>query len=361
MAQDYVRYSADVETIPAGENETIEQILASLHRLHERNHEEHGKAIRVSHAKSHGVAIGELIVLDNLPGALAQGIFVPGAQYPVIARLANVPGEIDSDAVATQRGFAFKLLDVPGAKLPGHEGQTTQDFILDTGNRFPAADASAFLMTHRMLEHAPQIPDALKSAVSAASRVANAALHAIGTDSANLDFFGHSRVHPLAEAYFTQAPIRYGAYVAKLAVVPVSPAQIALAKTNIDKDDPNGLRTATVSYLGRQDAEFDVRVQLCTDLETMPVENANTEWPEDVSPYRTVARLRFPKQDAFSPARQHFVDGLSFCVSHSLEAHRPLGSIMRARLRAYPEMSRLRRSTNAVALSEPASVAEVPA
>ena len=60
------------------------------------------------------------------------------------------------------------------------------------------------------------------------------------------------------------------------------------------------------------------------------------------------------------PAGQ-FVDDLSFCVSHSLVAHRPLGSIMRARLRAYPEMSRLRRSTNGVVLAEPVSVAEVPA
>ena len=94
---------------------------------------------------------------------------------------------------------------------------------------------------------------------------------------------------------------------------------------------------------------------------TMPVENANTEWPEDASPYRTVARLRLPRQNAFSPARRQFVDGLSFCVSHSLVAHRPLGSIMRARLRAYPEMSRLRRSTNGVVLAEPVSVAEVPA
>ena len=93
----------------------------------------------------------------------------------------------------------------------------------------------------------------------------------------------------------------------------------------------------------------------------MPVENANTEWPEDARPYRTVARLRLPRQDAFSPARRQFVDGLSFCVSHSLVAHRPLGSIMRARLRAYPEMSRLRRSTNGVVLAEPVSVAEVPA
>ena len=186
-------------------------------------------------------------------------------------------------------------------------------------------------------------------------------LHRLGADSPTLDFFGHSRVHPMAEAYFTQAPIRYGDYVAKLAVVPVAPAQRGLDGTAVDLADPNALRTATVGYLRDHDAEFEIRVQLCTDLETMPVEDASVEWPEEESPYRTVARLRLPRQDAFSPARRAFVDGLAFCVSHSLSAHRPLGSIMRARLRAYPVMSRLRRETNGLTLHEPASVDVVPA
>ncbi len=183
----------------------------------------------------------------------------------------------------------------------------------------------------------------------------------MGTDSANLDFFGHSRVHPLAEAYFTQAPIRYGAYVAKLAVVPVSPAQIALAHTDIDADDPNGLRTATVSYLRQHDAEFDVRVQLCTDLETMPVENASTEWPETRVP---IGPLRGFACRSRRPSARLVASSSTACRSACRMASRRigrLGSIMRARLRAYPEMSRLRRSTNGVTLAEPASVTEVPA
>ena len=356
----FVRYSDSVESVPADEAQTIDAILASTHRLHQRTHAKFGEAVRVSHAKAHGAAVGELIVADDLPEPLAQGVFKPGACYSVIARLANVPGEIDSDAVATQRGLALKLLGVEGEKLPGHSG-ATQDFVLDSGNRFAAGTAAQFLLNHRMLEHAPQIPDALKAAVSTASRVGNKALHHVGADSPTLDFFGHSRVHPMAEAYFTQAPIRYGDYVAKLAVVPVASAQQALAETSINLDDANALRTATVDYLRDHDAEFEVRVQLCTDLDTMPVEDASVEWPEDESPYRTVARLSLPRQDAFSPARRTFVDDLSFCVSHSLAAHRPLGSIMRARLRAYPAMSRLRRQTNGVALQEPTTLTEVPA
>ena len=356
----FVRYSDSVESVPANEAQTIDAILASMRRLQQRTHAKFGTAVRVSHAKAHGVAVGELIVADDLSGPLCQGVFKPGARYPVIARLANVPGEIDSDAVATQRGLALKLLEVEGEKLPGHTG-ATQDFVLDSGNRFAAGTAAQFLMNHRMLEHAPQMPDALKAAVSTASRAGNKALHYMGVDSPTLDFFGHSRVHPMAEAYFTQAPIRYGDYFAKLAVVPVSSGQRALDGTEVDSDDPNALRTATVAYLRDHDAEFEIRVQLCTNLDRMPVEDASVEWPEQESPYRTVARLRLPRQEAFNEARRTFVDNLSFCVSHSLSAHRPLGSIMRARLRAYPEMSRLRRQTNGVPLREPVSIDEVPA
>lgn len=357
----FVRYTDDLESVPHNESETVDQIIASMQRLFQRTREKFGEPMRVSHAKAHGVAVGEMTVLDDLPQPLAQGVFRPGARYSIIARLANVPGELDSDAVGTQRGFSFKILGVDGEMLPGHAGQSTQDFVLDSGNRFAAANATQFLLNHRLLEHAPQIPDSLKAAVSTASRVTNEALHAVGGDSAMLDFFGHSRIHPLAEAYFSQAAIRYGDYVAKLAVVPVSPEQAALASAEVDSDDPDALRTATVGYLRENDAEFDVRVQLCTDVEATPIEDASKEWPEEQSPYRTVARIRLPRQEAFSPARRAYVDGLSFCVSHSLAAHRPLGSIMRARLRAYPEMSRLRREAQGIALREPASFDEVPA
>ena len=356
----FVRYSDSVESIPKDETRTIDDIMASLHRLSERNHAKGGKAVRVSHGKAHGLAVGELTVPDDLPAPLAHGVFKPGANYPVIVRLANVPGEIDIDAVATQRGLAFKLLGVEGETLAGH-AEGTQDFVLDSGNRFAAGTAAQFLTNHRLLEHAPQIPDVFKAAFSAVARAGNKLLHRIGADSPTLDFFGHSRVHPLAEAYFTQAPIRYGDYLAKLAVVPVSPAQRALDGTFVDLDDPNALRTATVGFLREHDAEFDVRVQLCTDLRAMPIEDASVEWPEEKSPYRTVAKLRLPRQDAYSPARRAFVEDLSFSVSHSLAAHRPLGSIMRARLRAYPAMARLRREKNGAPLRELASIGEVPA
>ena len=115
---------------------------------------------------------------------------------------------------------------------------------------------------------------------------------------------------------------------------PDNPALIALVGEELELKDENGLRTVVTEFFRANPAEFEVGIQLCTDLKTMPVEDASTEWPEDESPYRPVARLVVPPQDAFTPARASFVDeDLSFCPAHSLQAHRPLGSIMRAHVR----------------------------
>lgn len=360
----YVLYRPDVEVIGKDEEQTINDILASMRRLDGRTQEVYGHHVRVSHAKSHGLAVGELAVLDNLPEPLAQGLFAKAGRYGVIVRLANVPGEVVPDAVNTQRGFAFKILGVEGPMITGHEGQTTQDFVLDSGTtNFPNPDVKSFLMQHRMVEHMPQVPDPVKEVVSTVARVTNEALEAVGMQSAKLDFIGDSRIHPMAEAYYSQAPIRYGKYIAKLAIVPVSAAQKALANADaeVDNQDSNALQTATVSYLRDNDADFEVRIQLCTDLDKMPVEDASKEWSEADSPYLPVARIHLPKQEAYSEARQQYVEALSFSPAHSLEAHRPLGGIMRARLRAYPTLSSIRRTGNNEPLEEPTSIEAVPA
>lgn len=360
MSEKWVRYSPAVETLLEDEQQIIDDIIASMTRLMGRTHEKYGHPVRGSHAKSHGLAVGELTVMDNLPGHLAQGLFAQGGAYPIIVRLANVPGEILPDAVNTQRGFSFKILGVEGPKISGHEGETTQDFVLDTGTCFPMPDAKSFLLQQRtVIEHLSGVPTVIKEVGSTIARVANEALNKVGINSPTLDFIGDSRIHPLAEAYYSQAPLRYGDYIAKLAVVPVSAKQKELAEDNVKVNsykDADALRTATVDYLRNNDAEFEIQIQLCTDLEKMPVEKANTDWDQKESPYQPVARIRLPKQDAYSEARQQYIEALSFSPTHSLEVLRPLGSVMRARIQAYPVLSRLRGAGT----TEPASIDEVP-
>ncbi len=362
MHNEYIRYSDDVEDIDPDEQETIDKIIAVMAKGGEITRERYGRAVRVSHAKAHGLLKGELRVFDGLPEPLSQGLFATARSYPVLVRLAHVPGEfLDDRHVSTPRGMALKIFDVEGIKLPVHQGEVTQDFVLDTGKVFNAIGAKTFLAAITGTELATPMPEGVKQAVSSVSRVTNAALNAVGLNSANLDFYGHPFNHPLGESYFSQVPIRYGDYIAKLSITPDTAALRALMDENFEPGDENGLRTAVVAYFRTHPAEYEVGIQLCTDLDTMPVENANQEWPEDESPYQAVARLILPAQNAYSAARQAYVeDNLAFAPAHSLAAHRPLGSIMRARLQAYEVLGRARREQNGFPATEPGSISGIP-
>jgi hypothetical protein len=62
---------------------------------------------------------------------------------------------------------------------------------------------------------------------------------------------------------WSASPIRYGDYIAKLGVFPVSPELAELEGIDTSKD-PDALRTATVAHFRQHPAEFEVRVQLST-------------------------------------------------------------------------------------------------
>ncbi len=359
----FVRYGDRVEERAPDEDETVERIIASMTRESEVTAGRYNHAVRASHAKSTGLLKGELRVLEGLPGFLRQGLFAEPRTHPVVVRLAQGPGELLSDSVSTHRGMAIKVFGAEGPKLAGHEGAETQDFVLATGPAFPQADAESFLLAMRALELGTPMPEAVKQAVSTAARVAQSAVKAVGgPDVANLEFFGHTPRHPLADRYYSQAALRYGDHVAKVATFPASRELNALGDGALDlRGNPDGFREAVVEFFRRSPAEFDFRVQLCTDLEKMPVEDASVRWPEEESSYLSVARLVLPRQEAYSPARQaYFDDVLAFRPAHSLEAHRPLGSLMRARLKTYAALSAFRHGRNGTPEREPRSIDEVP-
>ena len=351
----YVRYSQDVESIAPDEAETFQKIVEAMGKGGKIARDRYGKSVRVSHAKAHGLLSGELVIADGLPDELRQGLFAVAGRHDVVVRLAQVPGEyLDDRKVSTPRGMAIKILDAIGEKLKGHEGGTTQDLLLDTGKVFNAPNAKVFLAAISATEAATPMPEGLKQAVSTASRLSNKALNAVGLNSANLDFYGHPFNHPLGETYYSQAAIRYGDYVAKIRARPDTPGLTALGEKPFDVQDENGLRAATIAFFKSNHAEFEIAVQLCTDLDRMPVEDASKEWPEDESPYISVARLVLPVQEAYSDkAIDDLDEGASFCVSHSLAAHQPLGSIMRARMLAYPALGGARLRDNGRVVAEP--------
>ena len=110
------------------------------------------------------------------------------------------------------------------------------------------------------------------------------------------------------------------------------------------------------------EAVFELRVQLRTNAETQPIEDASVDWPTDESAYRTVATIRIPAQDAYSPARQEYFDErMTFRPANSLAAHKPLGSVMRARLQVYRALSAFRHRENGIAAVDVATIEQIPA
>ncbi len=360
-SSNYVRYTDSVEDVSADENTTVDDIIATMISESRKVADRDGRTVRASHAKSTSLVKGTVEVLVNLPPQLRQGLFAEPRSYPVLMRFAQGPGEVLSDSVSTHRGIGLKVLGVDGAKLPGHTA-ASQDFVFATGPAFAQSTAKTFLTAIKGIEKGVGMPEGVKQAVSSTARAANAALNAVGGDSATFGFFGHTKRNPLADAYFSQAALRYGDYVAKMGVFPVSPDLVALIDQTVDTGaDPDAFRHAAVDHLRSHGATFEFRVQLCTDLTAMPVEDAAVVWPEDQSPYVAVARIDIPAQDAYSPARQAFFDNaLSFQPAHSLAAHRPLGSLMRARLATYQALVAYRQGQNHEQQVEPTELSQIP-
>ncbi|RZM26059.1 MAG: catalase, partial [Sphingomonas sp.] len=239
-----VRFDPSVEEVQPDEQEVIDQLTGSFKEILETTSQDYGHAVRSVHAKAHGIFKGTLTVHGGLPAELAQGLFAQPATYEAIGRISTNPGDILDDSIALPRGFALKLMGVEGERLPGSESDTTQDFIMVNGPVFSAPDAKAFSKNLKLLSKTTDKAEWGKKLLSSAFRVIEAPLEAIGLPSATLQTLGGApQVHPLGETYYSQTPFRYGDYIAKFSLVPVSPALTELTGDTVSTHDrPDALR-----------------------------------------------------------------------------------------------------------------------
>ena len=363
-ALQYIPYSDSVEATHPGEAQTFAELANTMRHISEIVNDRSRNAFRSVHAKSHALLKAHLSVPTDIPPFLQQGLFQPGAEYPVIMRFSTNPGDILPDSISSPRGLALKVVGVADAEMaPMHAGQTTQDFVLVNGKTFGAPDAAGFLKIVKLLEEHVTDSEGLKQFVSTSTRLVDNVLEAVGGGSDTLKAFGHPETNILGESFYSQAPMRYGYYIAKISVEPASENLKKLTGKHVEHLGKrySGLRDEAVKFFETETAEWNVCVQLCTDLEKMPVEDASVKWPEDLSPYIPVARIVAGPQKAYSPERRVYVDeNLSFNPWHCLAAHRPLGNIMRARFEAYKASSQFRHSANGRIPIEPKSIDELP-
>jgi hypothetical protein len=352
-----------MEQLDEHEAETTAHLIETIGKIQSKVYEDSGHAHRGVHAKSHGVLVGEFRVEESLPSILAQGLFAKPAVYPVVMRFSTIPGDVLDDNVSVPRAVAIKVIGVSGARVDGSEADCTQDFVLANGPVFAKGHPQAFLSTLKLLAGTTDRVPGLKKVLSSVMRGAERLVESRGGQSPTLmTLGGYPEVNILGEEFYSQAPILYGDCIAKLALKPLSEGLRALRNSPVDlKGKPNGLREAVVEFFGAHGGEWEFQVQLCTDIDAMPIEDAAKQWPEDRSPYVSVARITMQPQDPWSVDRVTMVDdGMAFSPWHALAAHRPLGAIMRVRKSVYEAAARFRATHNNGIIKEPRSSADLP-
>ena len=354
----YLLFEPSIEKPRADEAETIKTIVASIERTSRSSSAALGHGIRQQHAKSHGFLRGELIVYD-LPDHLRQGMFATPRTYPIIVRLSTAFGEIRSDRVRRPRGMAIKVLGVNGPKALTDDKSSNQDFLL-VNHKSYFSDAAAYLKNaQRIFEVQPIFPDFAIRALGFVSRIL-VKLKSAGVPTPMLaNALADPGANIIGETFYSEAALRFGDYVARLAAAPVSDAARALTGQPAYHDD-NELLHSVVEFFSKNSAEYELRAQLCVDLQRTPVEDLSIDWPEDIAPFQPLAKIVLPSQAAYSPARRAYVDDvLSFSPWRCLADHQPLGSIMRLRKDAY-RASAVFRHENYKPMLEPQDISELP-
>lgn len=343
------------ETIPSGEAREIQAITdISLAILDTARR----PVRRGQHPKHHGCVRGEFTVAADVPPDLRHGLFAQPRSYPAWVRFSN--GSQDDDARGDIHGMAIKLMDVDGPKLlEGAEQQRTHDFVLMDHPIFFSSDARSNRGLGEAIERSFK-PSLLKSLLFwiRDERERRSAYIAVSHFVLGFRFrelralraaVSKKPASPLTITYWSATPYRLGPLAVKYSARP-HPSPVP-APT--DFTSPDRLRAAMKAHLATAGAQFDFLVQVRTDAQSMPIEDAAVEWSEATSPFRKVATLVVPPQSFDSPEQMQFCENLSNTPWHCLPEHRPLGGINRVRKAVYEVLSAKRHELNGAPRREP--------
>lgn len=296
-----------------------------------------GTLMRGFHAKTHAGLVAEFRVLDNLPKYARFGVFSEPRVFPAAVRFSNGKPTRESDAGREPRGIAIKLIGVPGDKLPpGNKDDLTQDFLATshsvTSTVRNAEQFFAFIEATR--KGGLLLPVNLARAVGTGEmiRILIALVRTVVL----------SKVRSVAtEHYSGTAPIKLGPYAIKFTV---QPAEGTEPPSRLSRTD-DFLREELADRLRKGDLRFDFVLQFYVDNVRTPIEDTSVLWKPEFAPFVKVAQLRIPSCDLDDPlirARSDVIDQYAFSPWHTIEDHRPLGNVMRARRVAYQASATLR-------------------
>lgn len=325
------------ERIPADEDLHNRRVIDEIAKFTRENWLP-GTAQRFGNTKTFGVVRAEFSVLDDLPAHLRHGLFARPGTYRAWVRFSGpgpyAPPDLEDYG---QCSVGIKVMGVAGQKLMEDE-ESTQDLILVTPASFVTPDIRENAKLQRWVR-------AKAGLVYFVNPFDSHYLHLIMQA-----LYSPMHTSPLEVQYYSNVPFALGeGQAVQYSLKPCSAAKGPIPA----RPSENYLQAAMVRTLDDGAWAFDFMVQLQTDSHRMPIEDATVKWPERLSPYVTVARLRLPAQRFDSDAQMGFADVLRYNPWHSLDEHRPLGSSNRARRTMYYELAKLRQAMNQVEHAEP--------
>ncbi|KAG0274800.1 hypothetical protein BGZ96_004086 [Linnemannia gamsii] len=338
------------EHLQAHEAEFTTKLADSIERsLHLRYKD--GEARRDVHARATGILKARFRVHDTLPPHIAnKGVFVPGKTYDAILRLSNASGDAShSDKSQDGRGFAIKLLNVPGTKvLESDKDATTQDFVMINHPIFFSKDTKSYM---ELIQKSAPDATALQKLTIPFTLGLKGTLVAGQLSSGKIG-------NPLQVQYFSAVPFQLGLGPDRIAVKYSAKPTIAenekdpVPHTHATDDYLHQAVKRTLSPTSTKPVEFKFMIQQRVGA-NMEVEDSMKEWSQHESPFQEVATITIPPQDVDSEELQKLGERLSFNPWHSLPDHRPLGSVNRTRKIVYERISRVRDEMNSVPREEP--------
>ena len=376
MTQRFVRYGPEVEQEEPDFEQTLQQVLDDMkqHMSGSVKIEGIGRMVRNAHAKGYGLARAEFEILSGMPNEYAQGIYAIPGRHEAMVRFSNGTNHVGSDRfLGPITGIGLKIFGIEGTTLLEDEPDShTFDYALINHPVFFVNTLKHYVFIQSLFADLGLPPPRLTPEEQ------QAALHQLlynfvtgkGTLppeqwaweelGAFLRLAQTKPVNLLLSTYWTMGAVRHGDYVAKVRVAPVQSFADRIEERALDLNSAEQVfRPQLAADLRKGSYEFDLQVQLCTDLARMPVEKTTVVWPESLSPYVTVAKLRLPQQDIGGEDNFEKMDKTSMAAWRVTEEHRPLGNIMRSRKEVYRTSSIFRHETNHQERKEPKNLAEV--
>jgi hypothetical protein len=372
----FVRYSPEVERADPNFERALQTAIEDIKRYISSSRESSGgaRAVRDAHAKGYGLACGEVEILEGVPGEYAQGIYARPGRHEAIVRFSNGSHRTGADALlGNVCGLGMKIFGIDGRTLLEDEPDShTFDYAMINYPIFFANTVEHYVFIHELVL-ATEPPPADESPEMARDR-SHQFLHDFLTGRGQLPpeqwawaelgaFLALAHIKPvnlLLSTYWTMGAVRHGDYIAKVRVAPVQACADRVVWRVFDPANaPDIFRPGLVAELRERPFEFDIQVQLCVDLEHMPVEDVTVAWSENLSPFVTVAKLRLPLQDIEGDDNLERMDATSMTPWRCTADHRPLGNVQRARKEVYRQSSLLRHRLNHQVRKEPKNLAEV--